>query len=123
MNMSFDLYPFRHWVIDDYLHPTLLNRLLSEVPPADDPRWVSYSNVVEKKKALADWHAFGPATYHFFTDMCGEQVGIWSRLTGIEDLFPTTDFMVVDGTCTVTGAILIRIWITPAIQSLVLLVG
>jgi hypothetical protein len=88
MNMSFDLYPFRHWVIDDYLHPTLLNRLLSEVPPADDPRWVSYSNVVEKKKALADWHAFGPATYHFFTDMCGEQVGICSRLTGIEDLFP-----------------------------------
>lgn len=58
--------PFDHCVVDDFLSSEILDSILNEFLEYDSPKWFSYDNPIENKKALNDWNAFGPVTYSLF---------------------------------------------------------
>lgn len=60
--MRVSLEPFPHAVIDGGWHPDLLDRVLTEFPGDDDPRWIRYANSTENKLEGSDPEMFGPAT-------------------------------------------------------------
>ena len=55
--------PFPHAVIDDFfLDPDVLECVVSEFPPADDPRWRRHRDQRSMKLDLNDVTAMGPVT-------------------------------------------------------------
>jgi len=55
--------PFDHCVIDDFFDPEVAAQLSQEFLSYDSPRWFTYKNPIEDKKALNDWNAYPPLTY------------------------------------------------------------
>lgn len=60
--------PFPHVLIDDHWDPSLLRRVLGEMPPPSDGRWQHYDNAHEKKLA-GNQNMWGAATFELFDDI------------------------------------------------------
>lgn len=81
--------PFRHVVIDDFLPPEVLDRVLQEFPEPRDVEWERFDDRREIKLALADTEAVGPATRDLLAEFNGQVfVDFLESLTGITGLIP-----------------------------------
>lgn len=85
--------PFLHCVLDGWWPDALLSHVVSEFPPADDPRWHRFDNEQELKSqgGPACW---GPWTRRFLLDDLAD-VG-WRRMLGAlmsidEELVPSVE--------------------------------
>jgi len=85
--------PFPHIVLDNFMDPRLLDRILEEFPKPDAIKWQKFDNAQEIKLASAAEASFGPVTrillHHLnsitFLDFLG-------KVTGIENLIPDPCF-------------------------------
>ncbi len=55
--------PFDHCIVDNFLDLEVAKQVESEFLDFNDPRWFSYDNEIENKKALNDWNSFPKTTY------------------------------------------------------------
>lgn len=79
--------PFPHIVIDDFVDPTLLEKVLEEVSRADQADWVSMGGSHQKKFSCGQTHQMGPATRRLINFMNGQEIiGFLEQLTGIKGL-------------------------------------
>jgi Rps23 Pro-64 3,4-dihydroxylase Tpa1-like proline 4-hydroxylase len=75
--------PFRHWVIEPFADPQLLERVLEEWPAVMQEKDVSTS----KKRHLSDYGQMGPYTQDLIGALNSDGFcETLSKLTGIEDL-------------------------------------
>ena len=85
--------PFPHVVLDDFLDPDLLDRVLAEFPQPGAIRWQRFDNEKEIKLASAAESSFGPVTrlllYHLNSITFLEFL---SRVTGIPSLISDPSF-------------------------------
>lgn len=88
-----DAQPFPHTVIDDFLAPWALERVLEEFPGPDDIEWKSYKTDKEVKLATRDDEQLGPFTRHLLSQFnTAVFVEFLERLTGIDGLIPDPHF-------------------------------
>jgi hypothetical protein len=79
--------PFDHCVVSDFFETDAALALASEFPPNDSPKWFSYKNAIEDKKALNDWNAFPALTYQAFTAFYSDRM-----IARLEELLKTKVF-------------------------------
>lgn len=63
--------PFWHTTIPNMLPPELADELESDFPAFESPKWYSYSNAIEEKKALNNWNEYPPSTYKLLNYLNG----------------------------------------------------
>ena len=81
--------PFPHCVIDDFLPPDVLDRVIDEFPRPGDIEWRSYNTGREVKLATRDETQLGPFTRHLLSQFNSSvMVEFLEKLTGIEGLVP-----------------------------------
>lgn len=82
------LEPFKHLVIDDFLHEDVANTLADQFPKVDD-NWYKYDNVFEKKRAIDDISNM-PAVHSITLSMFNMRpmIEMLERLTNIKGLIP-----------------------------------
>ena len=85
--------PFPHVVLDDFLAPEVLEKVLEEFPKPGQIRWQQFDNEREIKLASAKEANFGPVTrllfYHLNSITFLEFLG---GVTGIQNLIPDPSF-------------------------------
>jgi hypothetical protein len=85
--------PFPHVVIDDFLPPSVLQRVLDEFPEPDDRDWEDFDNPREVKLALADTEEMGPNTRELLSEFNGQVfMEFVERLTSIDGLVTDPHF-------------------------------
>lgn len=58
--------PFNHIILDDFLLPNVIEKVVDEFPAFNEDAWYQYDNAIEIKKAMNSWDRFGPTTYKLF---------------------------------------------------------
>lgn len=66
--------PFDHCIVDDFFQLETAEALATEFPSYDSPKWFTYKNAIEDKKALNDWNAFPPLTYQAFNSFYSDRM-------------------------------------------------
>lgn len=59
--------PFNYGVVENFLNEDILKKIEGEFLDFNSPKWFSYKNAIEDKKALNDWNQFPPYTYQLFS--------------------------------------------------------
>ncbi|MEO5853276.1 MAG: 2OG-Fe(II) oxygenase [Nocardioides sp.] len=86
--------PFPHVVIDDFLPPDVLERVLAEYPEPEQSEWQQFDNAREVKLALSDAERMGPTTRHLLAEFNSSVfVDFLERLTGIGSLVPDPHYV------------------------------
>lgn len=81
--------PVQHFVIDDFFPADIAHQLLEEFEDYDSERWFVYDSVLERKKAIREWGAFGATTYRTFQYLCSREFMSWlQNITGRPGLIP-----------------------------------
>jgi hypothetical protein len=81
--------PFPHVVCDDFLAPSLLERVLDEFPAPGGIRWQRFRDPLQRKLASRREELFGPVTRLLLGQLhSGVFVDFLETLTGIEGLLP-----------------------------------
>ena len=81
--------PFPHTVIDDFLPPALLDRVLAEFPGKDGQGWERYADPLQVKLGSRDEEALGPTTRLLLHELNSAPfLRFLEVLTGIEGLIP-----------------------------------
>jgi Rps23 Pro-64 3,4-dihydroxylase Tpa1-like proline 4-hydroxylase len=81
--------PFPHIVIDDFVDPGLLQRVVEEVKAASGVQWESMDDHLQRKFSNPNMRQMGPHTRALINFMNGQEVlGFLEKLTGIEGLVP-----------------------------------
>lgn len=84
--------PFDYFVIDNFISEELALKLSSQFPEYDSPKWYSYDNPLERKKAIQFWGHFQSDTYQFFQHLCSNDfVSELKKLTKKENEVITPD--------------------------------
>ncbi len=80
--------PFRHWLLEDLVVPSLAERAAASIPPRQWPGWVHYDNDCEKgKRTTRDLSGLGDCWQDLFGLLASEaMVGTLEDLTGIAGL-------------------------------------
>lgn len=80
--------PFRHWIVDDFLDPSLARELSLAFPTYHSATLHHYDNPLEIKKLGNDWNSFPDAIYSFLSGIFNGNFGSHlERLTGFDKLF------------------------------------
>ena len=87
--------PFPHIVLDDVLHPEVLERVYEEFEEIPDDAWTNYLHLNERKYAAKDTTTWGPTLQAVADVFASERfVAFLDELTGFEGLQPDA---VMDG--------------------------
>jgi hypothetical protein len=85
--------PFPHVVIDDFLPPEVLDRVLEDFPEMDTVDWQRYDTGRELKLQLSDPEQMGQATRHLLNEFNGHVfVEFLEQLSAIKGLLPDPHF-------------------------------
>lgn len=85
--------PFPHIVIDDALHPKIMERVTKAYPGPNDVPWFKYDNVFENKLAYNKIEEFPEALHHLCYSLNSPTYVEWLEiLTGIPHLSPDDGF-------------------------------
>lgn len=85
--------PFPHFMIDNFLDPSLLECVLAEFPTPEAIRWQRFDSGREIKLASAKESTFGPVTRRLMHELNSITfLEFVSRVTGIHDLIPDPSF-------------------------------
>jgi Rps23 Pro-64 3,4-dihydroxylase Tpa1-like proline 4-hydroxylase len=77
--------PFHHAVIDDFLKIEVARQIEGEFLAYESPKWYTYKNALEDKKALNDWNLFPEMTYRLLSFLNSDEfVSTLSNLLGIK---------------------------------------
>lgn len=79
--------PFDYCLVNDFFEAEAADALAAEFPADDSPKWFSYKNAIEDKKALNDWNAFPPLTYQAFNAFYSDRM-----IAVLEELLKTKVF-------------------------------
>lgn len=75
-------FPFKHYIIDNFLEPNFANCLAKEFPDYYSPKWYEYNSPLEKKKSIREWGLFPTNTYKLFSYFCSvEFVNVLKKIT------------------------------------------
>ena len=86
--------PFPHVVIDDFVEPGALRRLVEAYPKIEDRRWYVYENALEKKRAFNDLTQLDPIFGRFFDEVNSPHfLKQLEWLTGLQGLIPDPDLV------------------------------
>ena len=77
--------PFRHWILDNFIPPSMVSAALLEWPAPVWPYWHRYNDKTSKKYASKDILRLGPACLSIFNDICKLDI---CSLTGDPEIFP-----------------------------------
>jgi Rps23 Pro-64 3,4-dihydroxylase Tpa1-like proline 4-hydroxylase len=84
-----DADPFPHIVIDDFVNPELLDRVLDEVKSSTDDHWHAMTDSLQRKFSNANMRRMGPHTRALINVMNSQEIlGFLEKLTRIEGLLP-----------------------------------
>lgn len=79
--------PFPHIAIDNFLPPTVLERVLAEFPTPDSPVWEKYNDRMQRKLGSRDESTLGPTTRTLLRELNSSAfLSFLEELTGIEGL-------------------------------------
>ncbi len=85
--------PFPHIVLDDFLNPEVLDRVLQEFPGLNDDQWIHYVHVNERKYGRTKRETFSQITGAVVDELNSPRfVAFLMRLTGIKNLFADFSF-------------------------------
>jgi hypothetical protein len=86
--------PFPHIVIDDFLPPSVADRILAEFPTPNDLMWQRFKSGTESKLASNVDAQMEPMTRHLLAQFNSAAIcGFLERLTAIEGMIPDPHFM------------------------------
>jgi len=82
-------FPFDHIVIDNFFPITKAKKLEKEFLDYNNPKWFSYDNPLENKKAINNWYDFPPDTYKTFCYLNSTKfMNTIREKTNIKKLYP-----------------------------------
>jgi Rps23 Pro-64 3,4-dihydroxylase Tpa1-like proline 4-hydroxylase len=87
--------PFSHIIIDDFLPPEVLEKVLEEFPGVQDPQWTEFKLETENSKLASNAYELIPPYIRYVLDQLNTPPFLQAleRLTGISHLVPDPYYM------------------------------